>query len=123
MVILGDHPREGHGLVITQRHVAAAVVPKTVDQFLRFGAVAAKQHVGVFERRRLQRLVAPALEDVAQPLLQPLPLGGLLRQVIVEAFQRAGLNAAVTHDAVSISALYSQSPYTFSRAREGEPGA
>ena len=90
--VLGGEPGEGHGQVEPHPHLAATVVGEPVELLVGLLAPLAGEDLEVFERRRVDRREAVGAVDAAGDVEHPLPGEGLGREMVAEAFERAGLD-------------------------------
>ena len=85
-----DDARQRHGQVVAQPDLATAGVLEVVHQLFVFARLAGED-VEILQRRRIERLEAVALEDVAEDADDPLAQDHLLRQVVAEPLEDACL--------------------------------
>ena len=80
------HARQGHGQVVAHPDLAAAGVLEAVHQLLVLAGLAG-QDLQVLQRRRVERLEAVALEDLAEGADDALAQDHLRRQVVAESLE------------------------------------
>ena len=95
--VLGGEAGQRHGEIEPQADVAAAVVLEAVELLVGFLAPLAEQDFEVLERRRVDRAEAVGAKDAPGRVHDPLARHHRLRQIVAEAFERAGLDAGSRH--------------------------
>ena len=91
--VLRGEASQRNGEVEAEADVAAAVVLKAVELLVGFRAAFAQEDFEVFQRRRIDRAEAVRAKYAAGRIDDLLARQHGLRQIVAEAFQRAGLDA------------------------------
>jgi hypothetical protein len=84
--MLGDEPRQRHGEIEPQAHVAAAVILKAVELLVGFLAPFAGEDLEVLKRRRVDRPESIGAIDPPRRLDDPLPRHHRLGKIIAKTF-------------------------------------
>ena len=95
--VLGGEAGQRHGEIEPQADVAAAVVLEAVELLVGFVAAFAGEDFEVLERRRVDRAEAVGAKDAPGRVDDPLARHHRLRQIVAEAFERAGLDERTWH--------------------------
>ena len=103
--ILGDNPRQRHGEIVSQRHVAPTLVLKAIQQVVFLPTVFADEDVEVLQCRRHQRHEPEARKDPLDLLEHLLARNHLRREIVPKPFEDPGLDASLV---VHVEALSSQ---------------